>query len=99
MTRRGLLRLALPSKGRLAEPATRLLSDAGIQFVWSRPGSGASDQEALDAARQRLELLGPKGYTAYKSGPGGKWRGHEPPAVRPVVAARVRVARAENGTM
>jgi ATP phosphoribosyltransferase len=32
MTRRGLLRLALPSKGRLAEPATRLLSDAGIRF-------------------------------------------------------------------
>ena len=32
MTPRGLLRLALPSKGRLAEPATRLLSDAGIQF-------------------------------------------------------------------
>jgi ATP phosphoribosyltransferase len=32
VTRRGLLRLALPSKGRLAEPATRLLSDAGIQF-------------------------------------------------------------------
>jgi ATP phosphoribosyltransferase len=32
MTRGGLLRLALPSKGRLAEPATRLLTDAGIQF-------------------------------------------------------------------
>jgi ATP phosphoribosyltransferase len=32
VTPRGLLRLALPSKGRLAEPATRLLSDAGIQF-------------------------------------------------------------------
>ena len=32
MTRRGLLRLALPSKGRLAEPATRLLHDAGIGF-------------------------------------------------------------------
>jgi ATP phosphoribosyltransferase len=32
VTRRGLLRLALPSKGRLAEPATRLLTDAGIQF-------------------------------------------------------------------
>jgi ATP phosphoribosyltransferase len=32
VTGRGLLRLALPSKGRLAEPATRLLSDAGIQF-------------------------------------------------------------------
>jgi ATP phosphoribosyltransferase len=32
VTPRGLLRLALPSKGRLAEPSTRLLSDAGIQF-------------------------------------------------------------------
>ena len=32
MTTRGLLRLALPSKGRLAEPAMRLLADAGIQF-------------------------------------------------------------------
>jgi ATP phosphoribosyltransferase len=32
VTGRGLLRLALPSKGRLAEPATRLLTDAGIQF-------------------------------------------------------------------
>jgi ATP phosphoribosyltransferase len=32
MTARGLLRLALPSKGRLAEPAMRLLADAGIQF-------------------------------------------------------------------
>jgi ATP phosphoribosyltransferase len=32
VTGRGLLRLALPSKGRLAEPAMRLLGDAGIQF-------------------------------------------------------------------
>ena len=32
MSARGLLRLALPSKGRLAEPAMRLLADAGIQF-------------------------------------------------------------------
>jgi ATP phosphoribosyltransferase len=32
VTGRGLLRLALPSKGRLAEPAMRLLADAGIQF-------------------------------------------------------------------
>jgi ATP phosphoribosyltransferase len=32
VTSRRLLRLALPSKGRLAEPSTRLLSDAGIQF-------------------------------------------------------------------
>jgi ATP phosphoribosyltransferase len=32
VTVRGLLRLALPSKGRLAEPSMRLLADAGIQF-------------------------------------------------------------------
>jgi ATP phosphoribosyltransferase len=32
VTARGLLRLALPSKVRLAEPAMRLLADAGIQF-------------------------------------------------------------------
>ena len=52
MTRRGLLRLALPSKGRLAEPATRLLSDAGIQFetshaVTHRPGGCARVAEAI----------------------------------------------------
>jgi ATP phosphoribosyltransferase len=32
MTGRGLVRLALPSKGRLAEPAVRLLHDAGVAF-------------------------------------------------------------------
>lgn len=33
-------------------------------------------------ARQRLDWLVEKGgYTAFKSGPGGMWRAHEPPAV------------------
>ncbi len=34
-----------------------------------------------DAARRRLERLQAMGYTAFKAGPGGPWRAHEPPAV------------------
>jgi galactonate dehydratase len=37
--------------------------------------------EGLERSRARLEWLQQKGYTAFKAGPGGKWRGHEPPAV------------------
>ncbi|MDP6778760.1 MAG: galactonate dehydratase, partial [Candidatus Latescibacteria bacterium] len=33
------------------------------------------------AARERLDQLLANGYGAFKSGPGGKWRGHEPPAM------------------
>jgi len=44
---------------------------------WGIPGLGEADQTA---ARQRLEKLQKMGYSAYKSGPGGKWRAHEPPA-------------------
>jgi galactonate dehydratase len=49
--------------------------------VYAHWGIDSLDAASLDAARQRLERLRPMGYTAYKSGPGGKWRGHEPPAV------------------
>lgn len=49
--------------------------------VYAHWGIDSLDAAGLDAARQRLERLQPMGYTAYKSGPGGKWRGHEPPAV------------------
>ncbi len=31
-------------------------------------------------SRERLEWLQTMGYTAYKGGPGGFWRAHEPPA-------------------
>ena len=46
--------------------------------------TGASadlSDEGLEKARRRLTWLQESGYTAYKGGPGGKWRGHEPPAV------------------
>ena len=49
--------------------------------VYAHWGIDSLDPAGLDAARQRLERLRPLGYTAYKSGPAGKWRGHEPPAV------------------
>jgi galactonate dehydratase len=49
--------------------------------VYAHWGIDGLDEAALDAARARLERLRPMGYTAYKSGPAGKWRGHEPPAV------------------
>ncbi len=37
--------------------------------------------EGMAEAKERLEWLSKSGYTAYKTRPGGKWRGHEPPAV------------------
>lgn len=49
--------------------------------VYAHWGIDSLDAAGLDIARQRLERLRQMGYTAYKSGPGGKWRGHEPPAV------------------
>jgi len=49
--------------------------------VYAHWGLASLSEAGLDAARQRLERLQKLGYTAYKSGPGGKWRGHEPPAV------------------
>jgi galactonate dehydratase len=49
--------------------------------VYAHWGVDSLEPAGLDAARARLDRLQPMGYTAYKSGPGGKWRGHEPPAV------------------
>ena len=40
----------------------------------------ASNDKALEAARTRLDMLSTMGYTAYKSGPEGFWRAHEPPS-------------------
>lgn len=46
---------------------------------WGIASMSDSDQ---DAARKRLDwLLETGGYTAFKAGLDGKWRGHEPPAV------------------
>lgn len=50
--------------------------------VYAHWGIGSLTDEGQAAARERLEALQRKGgYTAFKSGPGGKWRAHEPPSV------------------
>ncbi len=49
--------------------------------VYAHWGIRDASDEGLEQAKERLEQLQVHGYTAFKSGPGGKWRGHEPPAV------------------
>lgn len=50
--------------------------------VYAHWGIGSLTDEGKAAARERLDFLQKSGgYDAYKSGPGGKWRAHEPPAV------------------
>lgn len=50
--------------------------------VYAHWGIRDLSDEGLTQAKERLEWLQQKGgYTAFKGGPGGKWRGHEPPAV------------------
>ena len=50
--------------------------------VYAHWGIGSMTDEGKAAAKDRLEMLQKKGgYKAFKSGPGGKWRAHEPPAV------------------
>ena len=48
--------------------------------VYAHWGVHGQTDEALAAARARLDMLLAKGYTAFKTGPGGTWRAHEPPA-------------------
>ena len=48
--------------------------------VYAHWGIRGQSDEALAAARNRLDMLLAKGYTAFKAGPGGTWRAHEPPA-------------------
>src|SRR5918911_1445143 len=47
----------------------------------------------LETARARLERLRRSGYTAFKAGPGGTWRGHEPPAVIDTFVRRAYLMR------
>jgi len=50
--------------------------------VYAHWGIGSLSAEGQEQARKRLEWLQARGgYKAFKSGPGGHWRGHEPPAV------------------
>lgn len=50
--------------------------------VYAHWGIDGLSEEEQAASRKRLDsLLNSGGYKAFKTGPGGKWRGHEPPAV------------------
>lgn len=50
--------------------------------VYAHWGIRDMTDEGLAASKERLEWLQKLGgYKAFKSGPGGKWRGHEPPSV------------------
>ena len=48
--------------------------------VYAHWGIRGQSDEALASARARLDMLLAKGCTAFKAGPGGTWRAHEPPA-------------------
>lgn len=50
--------------------------------VYAHWGIHDTSDEGLASSKARLEKLQKKGgYKAFKSGPGGKWRAHEPPSV------------------
>ena len=48
--------------------------------VYAHWGIRELSEEGLQRSKERLDMLLAKGgYTAFKSGPSGKWRAHEPP--------------------
>jgi galactonate dehydratase len=49
--------------------------------VYAHWGIRDLSDEGKARSKERLDMLSQSGYTAYKAGPAGKWRGHEPPAV------------------
>lgn len=68
----------------LGVPVYQMLGGAVRQRlrVYAHWGIGDLGPEALEQARKRLDWLRERGqYQAFKSGPGGHWRGHEPPKI------------------
>lgn len=62
--------------------------------VYAHWGIRDRTEEGLAAAKERLDYLrAAGGYTAFKSGPGGTWRAHEPPAVIDDFVARAHLMR------
>src|SRR5687767_6626748 len=61
--------------------------------VYAHWGIADMTDAGLERARERLERLRASGYTAFKSGPGGTWRGHEPPAVIDAFVRRAYLMR------
>ena len=62
--------------------------------VYAHWGIGGTSEADLDTSRKRLDWLEEKGgYKAFKSGPGGKWRAHEPPAMVDAFIERANLMR------
>ena len=62
--------------------------------VYAHWGISSMTDEGKERSRQRLDMLRKKGkYMAFKSGPGGKWRAHEPPAVIDAFVKRAYLMR------
>jgi galactonate dehydratase len=61
--------------------------------VYAHWGIRDLTEEGKARSRERLEWLRGKGYTAFKSGPGGKWRAHEPPSAIDAFVKRAYLMR------
>ena len=63
-------------------PSYKLMGNATRDKIRTYAHWGITDlsESGLEKSRERLDWLQKSGYTAYKSGPAGKWRAHEPPA-------------------
>lgn len=62
--------------------------------VYAHWGIRDRSEAALEASRERLDYLQKEGgFTAFKSGPAGMWRAHEPPAVIDEFAACAHLMR------
>ena len=62
--------------------------------VYAHWGIGSMTDEGKADAKERLEMLQKKGgYDAFKTGPGSKWRAHEPPAVIDAFVERAYLMR------
>ena len=77
-------------------PTCKLLGGGPVRDrvrVYAHWGIHGSSDEALTASKERLDALLKHGYTAFKSGPGGKWRAHEPPATIDAFVKRAYMMR------
>ena len=61
--------------------------------VYAHWGIHDLSEAGLEVARTRLKSLRRRGYTAFKTGPAGKWRGHEPPEVIDAFVKRAYLMR------
>ncbi len=62
--------------------------------VYAHWGIGSMTDEGKADAKERLEMLQKRGgYDAFKTGPSGKWRAHEPPTVIDAFVERAYLMR------